>query len=110
MSRPLARRCLAPGTTVAPGEVMVATEIGDPARGLLPCPAAPLVGGVLERRGIPIRYGPVPYKLYQHRLITGGDASSVTLFCLNHEPPYTFAIDALNSSGRTKGDARATAP
>ena len=29
MSRPLARRCLAPGTTVAPGEVMVATEIGD---------------------------------------------------------------------------------
>ena len=61
MSRPLARRCLAPGTTVAPGEVMVATEIGDPARGLLPCPAAPLVGGVLERRGIPIRYGPVPH-------------------------------------------------
>jgi 4-hydroxy-3-methylbut-2-enyl diphosphate reductase len=57
----LARRCLAPGTTVAPGEVMVATEIGDPARGLLPCPAAPLVGGVLERRGIPIRYGPVPH-------------------------------------------------
>src|SRR5205809_973529 len=35
MSRPLARRCLAPGTTVAPGEVMVATEIGDPARRLL---------------------------------------------------------------------------
>lgn len=61
MSRPLARRCLAPGTTVAPGEVMVATEIGDPARGLLPCPAAPLVGGVLERRGIPVRYGPVPH-------------------------------------------------
>ena len=61
MSRPLARRCLAPGTTVAPGEVMVATEIGDPARGLLPCPAAPLVGGVLERRGIPTRYGPVPH-------------------------------------------------
>jgi 4-hydroxy-3-methylbut-2-enyl diphosphate reductase len=57
----LARKCLAPGTTVAPGEVMVATEIGDPARGLLPCPAAPLVGGVLERRGIPIRYGPVPH-------------------------------------------------
>ena len=51
MSRPLARKCLAPGITVAPGEVMVATEIGDPARGLLPCPAAPLIGGVLERRG-----------------------------------------------------------
>lgn len=39
---------------------MVATEIGDPARGLLPCPAAPLVGGVLERRGMRVRYGPVP--------------------------------------------------
>jgi 4-hydroxy-3-methylbut-2-en-1-yl diphosphate reductase len=61
MSRPLARRCLAPGTTVVPGEVMVATEIGDPARGLLPCPAAPLVGGVLARRGISVRYGPVPH-------------------------------------------------
>jgi len=61
MSRSPARKCLAPGTTVAPGEVMVATEIGDPARGLLPCPAAPLVGGVLERRGLPVRYGPVPY-------------------------------------------------
>ncbi len=61
MSRPLARKCLAPGTTVAPGEVMVATGIGDPGRGLLPCPAAPLVGGVLERRGIPVRYGHVPH-------------------------------------------------
>jgi 4-hydroxy-3-methylbut-2-en-1-yl diphosphate reductase len=60
MSRPLARKCLAPGITVAPGEVMVATGIGDPARGVLPCPAAPLVGGVLERRGMPVRYGPVP--------------------------------------------------
>jgi 4-hydroxy-3-methylbut-2-enyl diphosphate reductase len=60
MSRPVARECMAPGITVAPGEVMVATGVGDPARGLLPCPAAPLVGGVLGRRGIPVRYGPVP--------------------------------------------------
>ena len=60
MSRFQARRCLAPGISVAPGEVMVATEIGDPARGLLPCPAAPLVGAVLERRGVRVRYGPVP--------------------------------------------------
>jgi 4-hydroxy-3-methylbut-2-enyl diphosphate reductase len=60
MSRSTARKCVAPGTTVGPGEVLVATEIGDPARGLLPCPAAPLVGGVLERRGARVRYGPVP--------------------------------------------------
>lgn len=61
MSRTAARQCLAPGTTVAPREVLVATEIGDPARGLLPCPAAPLVGGVLQRRGQAVRYGPVPH-------------------------------------------------
>ena len=61
MSRSTARQCLAPGTVVAPGEVLVATEIGDPARGLLPCPAAPLVGGLLRRRrGVQVRYAPVP--------------------------------------------------
>jgi 4-hydroxy-3-methylbut-2-en-1-yl diphosphate reductase len=61
MSRSTARQCLAPGTVVAPGEVLVATEIGDPARGLLPCPAAPLVGGLLHRRrGVQVRYAPVP--------------------------------------------------
>ena len=60
MSRSTARKCLAPGTAVAPGEVLVATEVGDPARGLLPCPAAPLIGGTLARRGVRLRYGPVP--------------------------------------------------
>jgi 4-hydroxy-3-methylbut-2-enyl diphosphate reductase len=59
MSRSSARECLAPETSVAPGEVLVATGIGDPARGLLPCPAAPLVGGLLQRRGIRVRYEPV---------------------------------------------------
>ena len=39
----------------------MATEIGDPAHGLLPCPAAPLVGGLLHRRrGVRVRYAPVP--------------------------------------------------
>ena len=61
MSRSTARECLAPGTVVAPGEVLVATEIGDPARGVMPCPAAPLVGGLLHRRrGVQVRYAPVP--------------------------------------------------
>jgi 4-hydroxy-3-methylbut-2-enyl diphosphate reductase len=61
MSRSTARECLAPGTVVAPGEVLVATEIGDPAHGRLPCPAAPLVGGLLHRRrGVRVRYAPVP--------------------------------------------------
>jgi 4-hydroxy-3-methylbut-2-en-1-yl diphosphate reductase len=60
MSRSTARKCLAPGTTVAPGEVLVATELGDPSGGLLACPAAPLVGGTLRRRGIRVSYAPVP--------------------------------------------------
>jgi hypothetical protein len=60
MIRSSARECLAPGTVVAPGEVLVATEIGDPAHGRLTCPAAPLVGGLLYRRGVRVRYAPVP--------------------------------------------------
>jgi len=60
MSRSTVRACLAPGTVVGRGEVLVATGIGDPARGLLPCPAAPLIGGLLQRRGIPVRYGDIP--------------------------------------------------
>jgi 4-hydroxy-3-methylbut-2-en-1-yl diphosphate reductase len=60
MSRSTARQCLAPGLTVGPGEVLVATELGDPARGLLPCPAAPLVGAAAARRGVRVRYGAVP--------------------------------------------------
>ena len=43
-----------------PGEVLVATEVGDPSGGLLACPAAPLVGGTLRRKGIRVSYAPVP--------------------------------------------------
>ena len=60
MSRSIARQCLAPGTAVPPGEVLVATEVGDPSGGLLACPAAPLVGGTLRRRGVRVSYAPVP--------------------------------------------------
>ena len=59
MHRSTAREYLAPGTSVAPGEVLVPTEIGDPVRGALPCPAAPLVGGTLLRKGTRVGYGPV---------------------------------------------------
>lgn len=61
MSLTTQRRCLAPGITVARGEVLVATEVGDSTRGRLACPAAPLVGGALARRGVRVRYGPVPH-------------------------------------------------
>jgi 4-hydroxy-3-methylbut-2-en-1-yl diphosphate reductase len=59
MNRSTVREFLAPGTSVKAGEVLVSTEIGDPVRGPLPCPAAPLVGGTLARKGMRVRYGPV---------------------------------------------------
>jgi len=59
MNRPAVRELLAPGTQVAPGEVLVPTEVGDPVRGAVPCPAAPLVGGSLLRRGKRVSYAPV---------------------------------------------------
>ncbi len=59
MNRSTVQEFLAPGTSVAPGEVLVATEVGDPVRGPLPSPAAPLVGGTLRRKGTRVGYGPV---------------------------------------------------
>ena len=70
---------------------MVATEIGDPARGLLPCPAAPLIGGALERRGMPVRYGPVPHY---------AEASQ------SDDGAVLFITSALQGDGEATGDRR----
>src|SRR5258707_10417134 len=59
MNRSTTREFLAPGTSVAPGEVLVPTQIGDPVRGAVACPAAPLVGGTLLRKGTRVSYAPV---------------------------------------------------
>jgi 4-hydroxy-3-methylbut-2-en-1-yl diphosphate reductase len=59
MNRPTVREFLAPGTGVAPGGVLVPTEVGDPVHGPLPCFAAPLVGGTLLRKGTRVSYAPV---------------------------------------------------
>jgi 4-hydroxy-3-methylbut-2-en-1-yl diphosphate reductase len=59
MNRSAVREFLAPGTSVAAGEVLVPTQIGDPVRGPLPSPAAPLVGGTLARRGTRVGYAPI---------------------------------------------------
>ncbi len=59
MNRSTVREFLAPGIRPAPGEVLVPTEIGDPVRGPLPCPAAPLVGGTLRRKGRSVALAPV---------------------------------------------------
>ena len=60
MNRPVVREFQAPGISVEPGGVLVPTEIGDPVRGALRCPAAPLIGGTLQRKGRRVSYAPVP--------------------------------------------------
>jgi len=59
MNRPAVREFVAPGTQVPPGELLVPTEVGDPVRGPVPCPAAPLVGGSLLRKGKQADFAPV---------------------------------------------------
>ena len=61
MNRSDVREFVAPGTSVAAGEVLIPTEIGDPVRGPLPGPAAPLVGATLLRKGTRVRYAPVTH-------------------------------------------------
>jgi 4-hydroxy-3-methylbut-2-enyl diphosphate reductase len=60
MNRSVVREFQAPGISVEPGAVLVPTEIGDPVRGALSCPAAPLIGGTLQRKGRRVSYAPVP--------------------------------------------------
>jgi 4-hydroxy-3-methylbut-2-en-1-yl diphosphate reductase len=57
MSRSAVRELQAPGVSVARGEVLVPTEVGDPLHGTLTCSAAPLVAGSLERKGRRVRVG-----------------------------------------------------
>lgn len=59
MNRSAVQEFLAPDARVAAGEVLVPTQIGDPVRGPLPSPAAPLIGGTLQRRGQRVGYAPV---------------------------------------------------
>ena len=51
MNRSAVREFVAPDVSVAPGEVLVPTEVGDAVHGPLPSPAAPLVAGTLLRKG-----------------------------------------------------------
>jgi 4-hydroxy-3-methylbut-2-en-1-yl diphosphate reductase len=60
MNRSAVREFQAPDLRVQRGELVVPTQVGDPARGPLPCPAAPLIAGLLQRRGLRCALGPVP--------------------------------------------------
>jgi 4-hydroxy-3-methylbut-2-enyl diphosphate reductase len=59
MNRSVVREYQAPGLDIERGAVLVPTELADPVRGPLRCPAAPLVAGVLQRKGRPGLFGPV---------------------------------------------------
>ena len=60
MNRSAVRDFQAPGISVRRGELLVPTQVGDPARGQLPCPAGPLIAGSLQRKGWPSVLAPVP--------------------------------------------------
>jgi 4-hydroxy-3-methylbut-2-enyl diphosphate reductase len=92
---------------VGHGEVLVATEIGDSVHGLLPCPAAPLVGGLLRRKGMRVRYAPVP----QSGDASQSDEGGATLFVTAalHRDGTSTAIGAAvdGVDGVTRAAARA---
>jgi 4-hydroxy-3-methylbut-2-enyl diphosphate reductase len=60
MNRSAVREFHAPGVSVPRGELLVPTQVGDPARGPLMCPAGPLIGGSLLRKGWRAAAAPVP--------------------------------------------------
>ena len=59
MNRSAVREFQAPDVRVRRGELLVPTQVGDPAHGPLPCPAAPLIAGSLQRKGLRCALGPV---------------------------------------------------
>jgi 4-hydroxy-3-methylbut-2-enyl diphosphate reductase len=60
MNRSAVRDYQAPGVSVPRGELLVPTQVGDPVRGPLPCPAGPLIAGSLMRKGWSCVLAPVP--------------------------------------------------
>ncbi|HEX3491931.1 MAG TPA: 4-hydroxy-3-methylbut-2-enyl diphosphate reductase [Streptosporangiaceae bacterium] len=60
MNRSAVREFHAPGISVPRGELLVPSQVGDPARGQLMCPAGPLIGGSLQRKGWRAAVAPVP--------------------------------------------------
>jgi 4-hydroxy-3-methylbut-2-enyl diphosphate reductase len=60
MNRSAVREFQAPEVSLRPGELLVPTQVGDPARGPLLCPAGPLIAGSLLRKGWQCALAPVP--------------------------------------------------
>ncbi len=98
MNRSVVRELQAPGLIVEPGEVLVPTEIGDPVRGPVGCPAAPLVAGSLQRKGRPIRYAPVPH--VQDPQYDGDGAVLFVVTCQQHEGATAALAAAASAADR----------
>ena len=98
MNRSAVREFVAPGVSVAPGEVLVPTEVGDAVRGPLPSPAAPLVAGTLLRKGKRVGHGPVG-----HCADPSGDDGGAVLFvatCQQRDGSTAAVAAAANPADR----------
>jgi 4-hydroxy-3-methylbut-2-enyl diphosphate reductase len=98
MNRSAVREFVAPGVSVAPGEVLVPTEVGDAVHGPLPSPAAPLVAGTLLRKGKRIGHGPVG-----HCADPSGDDGGAVLFvatCQQRDGSTAAVAAAANPADR----------
>jgi 4-hydroxy-3-methylbut-2-enyl diphosphate reductase len=106
MNRPAVREFQAPGISARRGELLVPTQVGDPARGMLRCPGAPLVWGSLSRKGWSARLVRVP------RLEDpGSDAGGATIYALacsqRDGGPAALAAGASPDDRLAAGAARA---
>jgi xylan 1,4-beta-xylosidase len=50
-----------------------------------------------------IRYGIGTDKLYLSHLVRSNESTNITLYSLNHDPPYFFRVDSMNDAGVTQG-------
>lgn len=106
MNRSAVREFQAPDLRVQRGDLLVPTEVGDPARGPLPCPAAPLIAGSLRRKGLRCALAPVP-RLED----AGSDAGGAVVFLATcgQRDGSTAALGAAASPDDRLAAAAATA-
>jgi 4-hydroxy-3-methylbut-2-en-1-yl diphosphate reductase len=107
MNRSAVRDFQAPGVSVQRGEVLVPVQVGDPARGPLPCPAAPLIAGSLLRKGWRCTLGSVP-RLDEPGSDLGGAALDLATLYLATCPQRDGSTAAL-AAATAPGDRMAAA-
>jgi 4-hydroxy-3-methylbut-2-enyl diphosphate reductase len=106
MNRSAVREFQAPEISLQRGDLLVPTQVGDPARGPLPCPAAPLICGSLLRKGWRPGLGAVP-RLDE----AGSDAGGATVYLMTcqQRDGQTAALAAAASPDDHRAGAAASA-